>query len=343
MTVYDGNQTQLAMVSGAGKYGTTLTTTIPGISAGSTYYVKVAAADSTAFGTGKYALTLNMGTGASPTVPMPNTQTVNGNPPSGGGGQAFNKGIIQSVVGGLLGIVTGLLKDAAGVFDTLDTFEVGSQTQHFVTQVYQDLLARPVDSSGMQFWGGMLDTGILSRDQVVQGIQNSLEYRIVEVNTAYQQVLDRQADPSGLNTFVHFLQDGGTVPQLKAILGSSQEFINNAQSLDSTAGLTTANEKTVDYLFQKILNRSADSSGLAAFSSALDNDVAPLAVASAIVSSQEADRDQVNNLYSQFLKRQADGPGLDGFTQALLKGASLEAVVGGMVGSDEYFGLAQQA
>ena len=133
------------------------------------------------------------------------------------------------------------------------------------------------------------------------------------------------------------------MPQLKAILGSSQEFINNAQSLDSTAGLTTANEKTVDYLFQKILNRSADSSGLAAFSSALDNDVAPLAVASAIVSSQEADSDQLNNLYSQFLKRQADGPGLDGFTQALLKGASLEAVVGGMVGSDEYFGLAQQA
>src|SRR5205807_2244991 len=52
------------------------------------FYVKVQGADSTAMSTGAYALTLNFGTGASPTVPLPNTQTLNGNPISSGGGLA---------------------------------------------------------------------------------------------------------------------------------------------------------------------------------------------------------------------------------------------------------------
>src|SRR5262249_21128659 len=41
---------------------------------------------------GRYAMTLNFGTGPSPTVPLPNTQTPNGNPIVGGGGQADKPG-----------------------------------------------------------------------------------------------------------------------------------------------------------------------------------------------------------------------------------------------------------
>jgi hypothetical protein len=74
---------------------------------------------------------------------MPNTQTANGNPVSGSGGQAFNPNVIQNATsgsttqqtshtgGGLLGTVLGLAKtvvmdlvgllhDAAGAFDLLD-------------------------------------------------------------------------------------------------------------------------------------------------------------------------------------------------------------------------------
>lgn len=130
LTVYNGSQTQLATISGAGHYGTSLNLTINGITAGSTYYVKVAGADTTALGTGKYALTLNLGTGASPTVPLPNTQTANGNPISGGGGQAFSPNIIQAVssglLGGLLNGLTGILWDAAGAFDLLEVPGVNS-------------------------------------------------------------------------------------------------------------------------------------------------------------------------------------------------------------------------
>jgi hypothetical protein len=90
--VYNSKQTQLAKVSAAGQYGTTLTVSLTGLTAGSTYYVRITGADGTAFGTGAYSLTLNMGTGSSPTVPLPSTSTANGSPLSSKGGLALHTG-----------------------------------------------------------------------------------------------------------------------------------------------------------------------------------------------------------------------------------------------------------
>jgi hypothetical protein len=86
LTVYNSSEQQIGYQSGAGQYGTTLSVTITGVSSGEQYYVEVAGADATAFGTGAYALTLNFGTGSNPTVPLPNTQDPNGNPEHSGGG-----------------------------------------------------------------------------------------------------------------------------------------------------------------------------------------------------------------------------------------------------------------
>jgi hypothetical protein len=86
VTVYAADQqTVLGSASGAGQYGTTLTVTVPNISAGQQFYVKVAGADSTQFSTGAYGLTLNFGIGPNPIVLMPNTQVLNGFPQNNGG------------------------------------------------------------------------------------------------------------------------------------------------------------------------------------------------------------------------------------------------------------------
>jgi len=85
-TVYNSNLAQVGYTSGAGQYGTTISVNLTGVSAGQIYYVKVTGADTSAFGTGAYALTLNLGSGPSPKVPLPNTQTPNGNPLQAGGG-----------------------------------------------------------------------------------------------------------------------------------------------------------------------------------------------------------------------------------------------------------------
>ncbi len=89
VTVYASNQTTiLGSASGVGQYGTTLTVNLSGVYSGEQFYVKVQGADSTAFSTGNYAMTLNFGNNASPTVPLPTTTTPNGTPIQGGGGEA---------------------------------------------------------------------------------------------------------------------------------------------------------------------------------------------------------------------------------------------------------------
>ncbi len=87
LTVYAADQqTVLGSANGSGHYGTTLTVTAS-IQPSTQYYVKVAGADTSAFSTGAYALTLNVGTGTSPTVPLPNTTLADGYPTVIGGGQ----------------------------------------------------------------------------------------------------------------------------------------------------------------------------------------------------------------------------------------------------------------
>jgi hypothetical protein len=88
LSLYDANQGLLATVSVAGKTGATMLISTYPVLAGQQFYVKVQGADTTAFGTGAYALTLNFGSGSAPTVSLPITQVLNGNPLMGGGGSA---------------------------------------------------------------------------------------------------------------------------------------------------------------------------------------------------------------------------------------------------------------
>jgi hypothetical protein len=79
LTVYaaDGT-TVLGSAAGTGNLGSTLTVTLSGVASGQRFYVKVAGANPTAFGTGAYALTLNFGTGPAPVVAPPVTTLSNG-------------------------------------------------------------------------------------------------------------------------------------------------------------------------------------------------------------------------------------------------------------------------
>jgi hypothetical protein len=84
VTVYASNQTTvLASASGANKYGATLTVTLKNVTAGQQFYVKVNGTGSP-FNDGVYALALDLGTGAMPTVPLPNTQVLDGSSQSSG-------------------------------------------------------------------------------------------------------------------------------------------------------------------------------------------------------------------------------------------------------------------
>jgi hypothetical protein len=211
----------------------------------------------------------------------------------------------------------------------------GGPDQRFVAQVYQDLLGRTVDPNGLAFWGGLLDAGILNRAQAVQQIETSLEFHIVEVNSTYQAILQRPADPAGLNTFVQFLGQGGTVEQVREILFGSQEFFNLSQMANTA--LPAGNQRFIDLVFEDVLNRHAEAGALTAFGNQLDNGVSRSMVAAEILLSPEGEQDRVNGFFQKFLHRQADTFGLNAFVGALQSGAHDEDVIVALVGSDEYF------
>jgi hypothetical protein len=90
VTVYAADQqTVLASATGSGYQGSTLTLTV-NVTPGQVLYLKVAGADSSAFGTGNYGLSLDFGNPCDLlAIPLVNTQLLNGNPLSSGGGQAI--------------------------------------------------------------------------------------------------------------------------------------------------------------------------------------------------------------------------------------------------------------
>jgi hypothetical protein len=86
VTVYAADQvTVLGSAADTGYTGSTLSVPITGVNPGDQFYIEVTGADTTAFGTGNFALAVNFGSGAMPAVTLPNTKALNGSPLTGGG------------------------------------------------------------------------------------------------------------------------------------------------------------------------------------------------------------------------------------------------------------------
>jgi hypothetical protein len=139
--VYAANGTTvLGSASGLNQYGTTLDVSVLGVSAGQQFYVKVQGADTTAFGTGAYALALNFGTGSTSVASSPNTQVLNGTPLSGGGGVADGSGNNDSYLNNVP-TVTGITPDTGlstndMVTDAQNIMLVGSAPAKETINVY---------------------------------------------------------------------------------------------------------------------------------------------------------------------------------------------------------------
>jgi hypothetical protein len=199
--------------------------------------------------------------------------------------------------------------------------------QRFVGQVYLDLLQRPAEPAAIASWSAVLDRG-MSRTQVVQAIESSVEYRTKLVQSAYVLILHRAADSGGLNAFVNFLVAGGTIEQVESSLAGSPEYF-------ATRGGGT-NGGFVDALYLDALGRPADAGGLASFLSALGHGMTRQSVADAIFHSDECRQDLVQTFYQRFLHRPADSAGLSAWTAALRNGMRDEDAIAQFVGSGEY-------
>ncbi|MBU2993858.1 DUF4214 domain-containing protein [Octadecabacter sp. 1_MG-2023] len=144
----------------------------------------------------------------------------------------------------------------------------------FVNLLYQNVLNRDADDTGLARWVGDLEDG-LSRAQVVLGFSNSGEFKnntatdaaqfgqgntqqiwTDDVFRLYQATLDRTPDEAGMFNRTERLGSGTEYLDEAAGFVNSTEFKNRF-------GDDLSNAEFVELMYQNVLGRAADDTGLA--------------------------------------------------------------------------------
>jgi hypothetical protein len=149
------------------------------------------------------------------------------------------------------------------------------------------------------------------------------------VESVYETLLNRVADPGGLAGWTAFLDQGLSPVTVVLVLESSPEYRADA----------------VQAIYQRYLHRDADAGGLAVFAGAFGVGLTDEQIAGILISSPEYDQLHggsvagfVTGLYEDGLGRAPDFAGSTAATQALATGGTRIAVAGSILGSPEYRG-----
>ena len=207
---------------------------------------------------------------------------------------------------------------------------VTSPTQAFISQAYLDLLNRPVDAGGLAAWTAVINQGG-SHQQVITGIESSLEYREAEAGQLYTQLLHRPADAGGLTVWGQFLANGGSYQQAAALIAGSNEFFAT-QGGSTVSGFLNA-------LFEDALGRQPDAAGLASLGQAISNGMSRSQAALLVFGSLEYDTDLVASSYERLLRRAADAPSLSFLAASVQNGFTYDQLIATLAGSAEYAGV----
>ena len=173
---------------------------------------------------------------------------------------------------------------AAGFVNSAEFQSIYGTTTNseFVTLLYNNVLHRAPDATGLSNWTGRLDDQSYSREQVVLGFSNSpefvsntagssLAYSWVSYQSGwadnvfrlYQATLGRAPDINGFTNWSAALANGQTEEQVVAGFVNSAEF----QSIYGT----TTNSEFVTLLYNNVLHRAPDATGLSNWTGRLDD------------------------------------------------------------------------
>ena len=210
------------------------------------------------------------------------------------------------------------------------TVNATSLTAHqlYVSAVYEDVLGRAVDASGLSYWAGLLDGGT-AISSVAYSIAHSAEYyQKFVIEPDYLKLLGRAVDATGLTYWTQQMQNGLTDQGLEADLVASDEFYTNA------GGTNTA---WVDAVYTSLLGRSADANGQQYWTGQLIAGVSRVTVALGIANSTENNTILIDADYQQYLGRAADASGVSYWLSQFAAGQTNEDVIAGFTGSTEFY------
>lgn len=214
------------------------------------------------------------------------------------------------------------------------TFLPQKSAEHFVIDLYKDVLVREPDPFGFSAWTSIITTGRLTRAEVAQEFMRSDEARLrsLYIIKLYLGILLRDPDYEGWRAWTGALARTESRPAIVAGFLNSPEFQLRYGSL--------TDEAFIRQLYRNLLGREADPGGFEAWKRALAlgtsrNDVAVGFLDSAEFDIRTRARAQTDLFYMSLLQRTGDPAGLDGW-QRFLASYSLAHAVQGIITSPEY-------
>ena len=201
----------------------------------------------------------------------------------------------------------------------------------WLSSVYEDLLGRTADQSGIDFWSGRLG-GELSKGDVAFQFATTDEWLGVVVDDLYFSILGRGPDAAGRSFWISQLKAGRPTAEVVSSFFSSPEYF------ESVGG---TNPLFVDALYAAILDRAPDADGRAFWVERLDGGEPRGTLSSLVFTSYESGGRRVDSLYARLLNRAPDASGRDYWATFLTTGDEIN-LAALLVGSEEYQTLAER-
>ena len=132
-----------------------------------------------------------------------------------------------------------------------------NNTTEFVKQQYRDFLNREADSIGLQYWVNMLNSGAMTKAQVIDSFLGSQEFEgtIAPIVRLYFAYFLRMPDYAGLMFWIDAYNSGLSLGDISDFFAGSEEFQQRYGSL--------YNDQFVTLVYQNVLGRIPDPGGLA--------------------------------------------------------------------------------
>ncbi len=220
----------------------------------------------------------------------------------------------------------------------------------FINLLYKKILGREADKSGLNFWIIKIQKG-MTATKVAKNFFESKEFQNLSLNNeefikkAYETLLNRKADPKGLQYWEEQMNEGVTKEQIFYGFAFSKEFENLAKNtyhitpFDQTDKL----EAFVGRFYNLVLDRSVDPKGKSFWIEALKSGAKkPSDMVLGFFNSKEFkdrnldDEEFVKIVYKAILGRDPDKKGLNFWVSRLKSGKKRLDIVKGFLYQEEF-------
>jgi len=215
------------------------------------------------------------------------------------------------------------LADSAAV-----TVRIVSYQASIVDKLYEQVLHRDPEDNGLLYWTGRIQSGD-PYSVIAQGIFESNERLDPIIEQYYHDFLLRSADDSGLAYWRDqvWKRDGGPENVIAGMISSPEFF--------QSAGGTNAD--WIQALYQRLLNRTADSQGLSFWENQLDqHSETEEQVVLGFTNSDENYKNLITGFFQQYLQRAPSASELSTFLTQMQASDSQRDIQIEIIDSDEY-------